>query len=130
MTADQSHPRTQWQTIAFGLLGAIAGGCLGYFAFFWIAQQGFYALILPPTLLGLGAGICARQRSTVLAIICGIAGLALGVFTEWRHAPFVADNSFSFFVTHIHALKPITLIMLALGAYFSYRFALGRDRNR
>jgi hypothetical protein len=125
MPPDQSHPRTQGQTIALGLLGAIAGGCLGYFAFVWIAQQGLYALALPPALLGLGAGVCARQRSTALAVICGIAGLALGVFIEWRFAPFVADKSFLYFVTHIHALRPITLIMLALGAFLGFRFALG-----
>jgi hypothetical protein len=119
----------QTQAIALGLLGAIAGGCVGYFAYSWIASQGFYALVLPPALLGLGAGFCARQRSTILAVICAVAGLALGVFTEWRHAPFVADRSFSFFIAHIHALRPVTLIMLALGVYFSYRFALGRDRS-
>lgn len=119
----------QPQTIAFGLLGAIAGGCLGYFAFFWIARQGFYALVLPPALLGLAAGICARQRSSILAAICGIAGLALGIFIEWRASPFLADSSFSYFVTHVHALRPITLIMLALGTFLSYRLALGHDRK-
>ena len=118
---------TQPKTITLGLLGAAAGGCLGYLAFFWIARQGFYALILPPGLLGMAAGICARQRSTPLALICGIAGLALGLVTEWRFAPFVDDRSFGYFVTHVHLLKPVTLLMLALGTYLSYRFALGTE---
>jgi subtilisin family serine protease len=56
-----------------------------------------------------------------------VAGLALGLFTEWRFAPFIADNSLLYFVTHVHALKPITILMLALGAFLSYRLALGRD---
>jgi hypothetical protein len=120
---------SQPQTIAFGLLGAVAGGCLGYFAFFWIAQQGFYALVVPPALLGLAAGVCARQRSPALAAICGVAGLALGIFIEWRASPFLADNSLSYFLAHLHALRPITLIMLALGAFLSYRLALGHDRK-
>ena len=30
-----------------GAIGAAIGGVLGYFVFFWIAGQGFYALILP-----------------------------------------------------------------------------------
>src|SRR4030095_15753687 len=119
----------QSKAITFGLLGAIAGGCLGYFAFFWIARQGFYALVLPPALMGLAAGICARQRSNFLAVICGVAGLALGLFAEWRYAPFAADNSFSYFISHIYALKPITLVILALGTFFGYRLALGRDRR-
>ena len=112
-----------------GLLGAAVGGWLGYCAFFWITRQGFYALLVPPALLGLTAGLCARRRSTPLALICGVAGLALGLFTEWRFAPFAADGSFLYFITHIQALKPITLCLLALGAILGYRLALGVDRK-
>lgn len=117
------------QTMLWGLLGAVIGGAVGFFAFFWIARQGFYALILPPGLMGFTAGIFARSRSTPLALVCGVAGLALGLFTEWRFAPFVADNSLAYFITHVHELKPITLLMLALGAFISYRLALGFDSN-
>src|SRR5262249_44369444 len=53
------------------LAGAVAGGVLGYFAFFWVAAQGFYGLIIPGALLGLGAGI-AKNRSVVLAVVCGL----------------------------------------------------------
>lgn len=115
------------KTIVFGLLGAAAGGCLGYFAFFWIARQGFYALALPPGLLGLGASLGERGVSKPLALVCGGAGLLLGLVTEWRFAPFVTDSSFGYFITHIHTLKPITLLMIALGTYLSYKLALGRD---
>ncbi|MBC8115531.1 MAG: hypothetical protein H7062_14190 [Candidatus Saccharimonas sp.] len=117
------------QTIALGLLGAAIGGCVGYFAFFWAAGQGFYALILPPALLGLTAGYFARCRSTPLAIVCALAGLALGLYTEWRFAPFRADPSLPYFLTHVHQLKPFTLLMLALGVFMCYRFALGVDRK-
>ena len=117
------------QTIALGLLGAAIGGCVGYFAFFWAARQGFYALILPPALLGLTAGWFARCRSTPLAIVCALAGLALGLYTEWQRAPFIADKSFPYFLTHVHQLKPFTLLLLALGVFMCYRFALGVDRK-
>jgi len=116
----------QSQTIAFGLLGAIVGGCVGYFAFFWIARQGFYALALPGGLLGFVAGLCARERSSILAAACGVAGLALGLFTEWRFSPFVADPSFSYFLTHVHTLQTVTQLMLALGVFLSYSLALRR----
>ena len=119
----------QTKAIALGLLGAALGGCVGYFAFFWAARQGFYALILPPALLGLTAGWFARCRSTPLAIVCALAGLALGLYTEWRFAPFIADKSLQFFLTHVHQLKPFTLLMLALGVFLCYRFALGVDRK-
>jgi hypothetical protein len=117
------------RSVALGLVGALIGGCIGYFAFFWIARQGFYALAVPPALLGLAAGLCARRRSRLLAIVCGLAGLALGLFTEWRFAPFVADDSLPYFLTHVHTLKVVTLLMLALGVYLSYSLALGRGRK-
>ena len=117
------------QDLALGLLGATVGGCLGYLAFTWIASQGFYALMLPPGLLGIGAGLASRRRSRPLAIICAVAGLALALFTEWRHAPFVADKGFGYFFAHVHQLQPVTLIMIAVGTYLSYSLALGRERR-
>lgn len=117
------------QTIALGLFGAAVGGCLGYFAFKWIASQGFYALMLPPGLLGIGAGLASPRRSRPLAIICAVAGFALTLFTEWRHVPFISDKSFGYFLTHVHQLQPVTLIMIAVGTYLAYSLALGRERR-
>ena len=101
------------------LLGALAGGVLGYFAFFWIANQGYYALILPGGLLGLGAGI-VRNRSVLVAIVCGLLATALGIFTEYRFAPFVADDSFPYFLSHLFDLKPVTLLMIAAGGLIGF----------
>ena len=101
------------------LLGAIAGGLAGYFLFFWVTRQGMYALVLPGGLLGLGAGIF-RCRSTSIAVACALLALALGLFTEWRFAPFVADGGFAYFLLHAHELKPITLIMIAAGAFIGF----------
>ena len=104
----------------------MAGAVVGYFLFVWILRQGFYALILPPALMGLGAGLAAKVRSQPFSIGCAIAGLLLALFCEWKGAPFVADDSLGYFVAHLHQLRPVTLIMVALGAYFSYRFSLAR----
>ena len=70
------------------LIGAVGGGLVGYFGFLWIARQGFYALVLPGGLLGLGASLFAN-RSTALCIVCGLLALALGVLAEWEFAPFI-----------------------------------------
>jgi hypothetical protein len=108
-----------------GLVGAVAGGLLGYWAFFWIASQGFYALILPGAFLGLGCSLLARHRSLARGIICGIAGFFLGLYTDWRFEPFVADKSFRYFVTHFYQLVPVTLIMIGLGTAIA--FWMGKD---
>jgi hypothetical protein len=57
------------------LIGAVAGGLVGYFGFLWIARQGFYALVLPGGLLGVGASLFPN-RSTALCIVCGLLALA------------------------------------------------------
>ena len=103
----------------FALLGAVAGGMVGYFGFLWIAHQGFYALVLPGGLLGVGASL-AQRRSTAVCVVCGLLALALGFLAEWQFAPFVRDGSLGYFLTHIHQLRPITLIMIAAGAFIGF----------
>jgi hypothetical protein len=99
--------------------GALLGGALGYFVFFWIVRQGFYALALPGGLLGLGAGI-VTNRSVWVAVACGSLAVALGVFTEYRFAPFKDDKSFTFFLAHVGQLAPITLVMIGLGGFIGF----------
>ena len=99
---------------ALALLGGIVGGVFGYFAFFWISRQGFYAVALPGTFLGIGAG-AVTNRSIFVAIVSGIAATLLGIFTEWKFAPLIADESFGYFVTHLQHLQIMTLIMIAIG---------------
>ncbi|HWB59279.1 MAG TPA: hypothetical protein VG733_07295 [Chthoniobacteraceae bacterium] len=118
----------QAQAIVFGLIGAAIGGCAGYFGFFWMVRQGFYALVLPPGLLGFVAGLCARRRSVLLAVICGLAGLGLGLFADWKLEPFIADRGFGYYLAHIQQLRPVTLAMLAIGTFFSCRLALGFEK--
>jgi hypothetical protein len=61
--------------------GAVLGGVLGFFGFGWFLAHGYYAMVLPGGLLGLGAGI-GKNRSMLLAVVCGAAALALGFYTE------------------------------------------------
>ncbi len=105
--------------IMLPLLGAAAGGLLGYLAFFWIAKQGFYGLILPGGLLGVGAG-AFKNRSIAVSVICGLSAIALGLFAEWRFAPFVKDASLGYFLSHAPDLKPVTLMMIAAGGIIGF----------
>ena len=112
--------------------GAIAGGVLGYFAFYWLARQGFYALALPGGLLGLGAGL-GKNRSVALAVLCGLAAVGLGLFTDWHFFPFAKDESLQFYLLHVHDLSPITLVMIAVGGaigfYIPFRRIERHDRR-
>jgi len=101
------------------LLGAVVGGLLGYVIFFALARRGLYGLALPGGLLGLGAGVC-KTRSKAIPVACGVLALALGFFAEWRFAPFAADGSLGYFVSHLHRLTPITLAMIAVGTFIGF----------
>jgi hypothetical protein len=116
------------RNMILGLLGATAGGVLGYFAFSWALQQGYYALMLPGCLIGLGGGLLVKDRSVPRAAICGVFGAALGLFSEWRHAPFIADQSLGYFLTHLHQLHGLTLLMLAAGTAFAAWLSFGKQR--
>jgi len=106
-------------------VGGVVGGFVGYHVFFWILRQGFYGMMIPGALLGLGCGLLARHPSQLRGLACGLAGLALGIYTEWRYAPFAKDESLTFLLAHLHEKAPIKLLMIALGGVFAYW--LGKD---
>jgi F0F1-type ATP synthase assembly protein I len=108
-----------------GIIGGIAGAVFGFVLFFWIARQGFYALVIPGASLGLGCGLLARHPSNVRGAACAIAALVLGLFTEWMFAPFVVDAHFGYLLQHFYELRPLTLIMIGLGAALA--FYLGKE---
>ena len=110
-----------------GLAGGAIGGALGYFAFFFIARQGFYAMVLPGALIGIGCGLLSGFKSTTLGVVCGVAALLFGLFLEWKFAPFKRDNSFVYFLSHVYQLTPVTLFMVALGGLFGFWFGRGSD---
>jgi hypothetical protein len=115
--------------IVLVLAGAIAGGVLGYFGFWWLVQQGLYGLMLPGALLGLGAGI-AKNRSVILAVLCGLAAVGLGLFAEWSQFPFIKDDSLTYFLLHVHELKPVTLLMILAGGVIAFWVPFGRIEKR
>ena len=69
------------RVIALGLVGGVLGGAAGYFIYSWLISQGFYALAIPPAMLGLGAGLCARgsviaRNAQAAASSRAVAGMA------------------------------------------------------
>jgi hypothetical protein len=124
MTDTKADP----MVILRGMAGAVIGAVVGWFAFGWLVSQGLYGLALPGALLGLGCGLISGGVSTVNAVLCAVLAGVLGLVLEWRHRPFVADESFGFFLSHLHELKGITWVMVALGSVFAYWFGRGRSR--
>jgi hypothetical protein len=116
------------KNVALSLAGAAIGGALGYLGFMWAARYGFYAMVLPGALLGLGSGWLGRSRSVARAGACAALALGLGIFTEWRAAPFIKDPGFGYFLANIPSLRPVTLLMIILGSAFGGWFGLGRSR--
>jgi hypothetical protein len=101
------------------IVGAIVGGAIGFKLFGWLLDQGLYGLVLPGGLLGIGAGF-VKNRSIFVAIACGVAALVLSFAAEGYYHPFVADQSFGFFVSHLLDLQPATFLMIALGTWIGF----------
>ena len=107
------------KNVVLTLLGGTIGGVVGYIGFRWMAQHGFYALILPGGVVGIGAGLF-QNKSISVCVACGVLALAMGIFAEWQFAPFVRDGSLRYFLSHMHQLTPVTLVMIALGAFLGF----------
>jgi hypothetical protein len=108
-----------------GLMGAAAGGVLGYYTFQWLLGYSLYGMMIPGGFLGLGCGLLARHASQLRGLLCAILALCLGVFMEWKFFPFVADGSLGYFLRNIASVSPVSLAMIAAGGFFAYW--LGRD---
>lgn len=109
-----------------GLAGALVGAIAGYVLFRLLLRSGLYGIMVPGALLGFGAALAARGKSQVLGIICAVAAIGLAIWAEWSVMPFIKDNSFGFFLAHLHELPPMHLIMMALGVAAAYWFGQGR----
>jgi hypothetical protein len=117
MAGNSSPSAASGTFLALG--GAAVGGALGWFLFFWLAKRGLLGLILPGGLLGLGAGV-VRNRSILIAVVCGLSATALGVYAEFCRAPFEVDESLRYFLHHLADLNPVKLIMIAVGGVIGF----------
>jgi hypothetical protein len=100
---------------ALGLLGTLLGGAVGFVVFRWIAGQGFYAPFVVGGLSGLGCMALARHSSPGRGVICGVLAVVIEVIAEGMVFPFVRDDRLAYFLTHLHWLPPVKLVMIALG---------------
>lgn len=111
-----------------GIGGALLGAGLGFAGFELLARGGLYAMVLPGALAGMCAGRFSGAVSNAIgAATAAIAAVAI-VLTEWNFAPFSSDNSFGYFIQHIHEVIPTHLLIMAIGVGFAFWFGRGRER--
>jgi hypothetical protein len=101
------------------VVGAVAGGVLGFFAVGWLLRYGVWSPLLPGGLLGLGAAL-GRTRSVVVAALCGVAATALGLVTEWHCFKHFKDPSLGYFLLHVYQLDVLTLGLIAVGGVLGF----------
>ncbi len=101
------------------IVGAAAGGALGLFLVPQIMNLGLYPAVWPGGFLALGACL-GKLPNRWMAIIFGVAALTLGIYSEWKAFPFLADDSFGYFVRHIYEVMPIHLILICLGGAIGF----------
>ena len=69
-----------------GLVGAVAGGVLGYYIFKWLLGYNLYGMMIPGGLLGLGSGLLARHPSQLRARSAPLRSFASG--SSWNGTSF------------------------------------------
>ncbi len=109
-----------------GVIGAVIGGAVGFYAFKWLLTQGYYGLALPAILLGIGFSMCARRPMFLGGMFCAILGLVLMIYSEWYTSPFIKDESLGFFLQNLTELQSVTKIFMALGSAGAFWFGRGR----
>lgn len=107
------------QQLLLVALAAMGGAAAGVLLTWLVSKQGILAGAAPGGLLGMAAGY-VRHRFLFVPIVCCIAALLVGIGTEWWLFPFVANESLGFFLTHLHDLRPASLIMIGIGAAIGF----------
>lgn len=118
----------KWLEPVRGYAAALIGGILGYALAWWLVRWGLYAPLLPGAGVGLGFGLATAQQPLVHRVICGVAGLAAGVYVEWQLFPFIDDRSLGYFLLHLHEVMPLHLVFLVLGGLLAFWLSGGTRR--
>lgn len=113
--------------LATTAIGGVMGAALGYWIFQKFLENGFYLLLLPGVLIGLGVKIGAGRTgvSWSRGIITGVCTVLFGFFLEWHFMPFAKDDSLDFFIRHVQALGFVSYLMIFGGGLFAFWNALG-----
>jgi len=110
---------------ALSLIGAGLGGLLGHYLFRWIYAQGFIAPVVPGAFVGLGCAALSRRTSLLRGILCGIAGIGMGLFSRWTVDGHAGLGFKEFVIGFDEYLSRVTEVMIALGGLVSFWLGQG-----
>ena len=110
------------------LICGLAGGAIGYFLFAWFLKYGFYAMIAPGGLLGLGASFYPH-RSKFLPVLTGVLALCVGFVAEWKEHYYREDQSFGYFVSHVSGADPVFWLMVLAGGALGFYLPFAQYRK-
>jgi len=109
-----------------GLLGAIIGGGVGWFAYFWLLDQGYDGLMIPGALVGVGFNLLSTRSAWSFGFACAVMGLGLMLVCEWQSLANFHDGPFLDFLSNLHKLNTPNKIMLAAGTLMAFWIGKGR----
>src|SRR5262249_38066089 len=102
---------------------AALGGVAGFYIYRWVLNQGFMGGMIPGAFLGFGCSLLARHPSMARGVVCGVAGLVLGLFTDWYTT--ITQQTFWEYLLDVKNINRVILLMIALGTFIA--FWLGKD---
>ena len=76
--------------------------------------------MIPGAFLGLGCSLLAQHPSTDSGNRLRSGRSGAGTVYRMEFRPFNADESLSYFLKNVSSLKPITLMMIGVGALIAY----------
>jgi hypothetical protein len=109
-----------------GAFGAVAGCVLGVLGFGLLLRLGLYGMVLPGAVVGWACGAQSGGRSVPLGILSAILATGTCLYAEWHFFPFVADNSFAYFLSHLTDLQLGTTLSMSASVFAGFWFGAGR----
>jgi len=109
-----------------GLLGAVIGGGAGWYAYFWLLNQGYDGLMIPAALVGVGFSMFSRRSAWSFGLACAGMGLGLMLVCEWQSILKFRGGPFLDLLTNLHTLNTPNKIMLGAGTLIAFWIGKGR----
>jgi hypothetical protein len=106
-----------------GLIGAALGGVAGFYTYRWVLSYNLIGGMIPGAFLGLGCSLLARHPSVARGVVCGVAGLLLGFFTDWYTN--LTQQTFWEYLLDMKSINRVILLTIAIGTLIA--FWLGKD---